>query len=157
MACAVSRSPKFMPGSSSIPEMAFSPYAWEFSTTADLNLPPGNDANDVIAKVGDIRKGWDWYVIERDGFQKPNRFGYAPDGYSLQIEAAYPPGAPPTVSGTTPDTPATFSGTTSQSQRYCAPTEVGKVATRYSDPFMRSQLRDASLSRQAARPAGRIL
>jgi hypothetical protein len=74
----------------------------EFSTTADLKLPPGNKADDIIAKIGDIWKSWGWYVIERDGFQKPNRFGYAPDGYRLQVEAAYPPGSPPTVSGTTP-------------------------------------------------------
>jgi hypothetical protein len=74
----------------------------EFSTIADLKLPPGNDPNDVIAKIGDIWKSWGWYVIERDGFQKPNRFGYAPDGYNLQVEAAYPPGSPPTVNGTSP-------------------------------------------------------
>jgi hypothetical protein len=54
----------------------------------------GNDPNNVIAKIGDIWKSWGWYVIERDGFQKPNRFGYAPDGYSLQLEAAYLPGSP---------------------------------------------------------------
>jgi hypothetical protein len=74
----------------------------EFSTTADLKLPAGIDPNDTIFKIGDTWKSWGWYVIERDGFQKPNRFGYAPDGNSLQVEAAYPPGSPPTVNGTTP-------------------------------------------------------
>jgi hypothetical protein len=74
----------------------------EFSTTSDLTLPAGSDPNDVIAKMGDIWKGWGWYVVERDGFQKPNRYGYATDGYHLQVEAAYPPGSPPTVNGTSP-------------------------------------------------------
>ena len=50
------------------------------------------DPNDVIAKIGDIWKSWGWYVIERDGFEKPNRFGYAADSYSLQVQAVYPPG-----------------------------------------------------------------
>jgi hypothetical protein len=74
----------------------------EFSTIGDLKLPAGSNPNDVIALIGDTWKSWGWYVIERDGFQKPNRFGYGPDGYSLQIEAANPPGSPPTVNGTTP-------------------------------------------------------
>lgn len=43
-----------------------------------------------------------WYVIERDGFHKPNRFAYGPDDYRLQIEAAYPEGYPPTLSGVSP-------------------------------------------------------
>jgi hypothetical protein len=29
------------------------------------------------------RNSWGWYVMERDGFRKPNRFGYARDGYGL--------------------------------------------------------------------------
>lgn len=74
----------------------------EFSTIGDLKLPAGSNPSDVIAQIGEIWKRWGWYVIEREGFGKPNRFGYAPDGYSLQIEAANPPGAPPTVNGTTP-------------------------------------------------------
>lgn len=74
----------------------------EFSTIGDLKLPAGTNPNDAIAQIGDIWKSWGWHVIERDGFQKPNRFGYAPDGYSLQIEAANPPGSPPTVNGITP-------------------------------------------------------
>jgi hypothetical protein len=52
----------------------------------DRSLLCGNDPNDVIAKIGkigDIWKSWGWYVIERDGFQKPYRVGYAPDGYSF--------------------------------------------------------------------------
>ena len=42
------------------------------------------------------------YVVERDGFTKPNRFGYAPDGYRLQIEAASQQGYPPTIQGSSP-------------------------------------------------------
>jgi hypothetical protein len=74
----------------------------EFSDMRDAVFPPGNDPNAMIAKTGDIWKGWGWYVFERDGFRKPNRFGYAPDGYSLQIVAANPPGYPPTITGVSP-------------------------------------------------------
>ncbi|TXH20014.1 MAG: hypothetical protein E6R06_23020 [Mycobacterium sp.] len=74
----------------------------EFSTWGDLNLPPGTDIASAIAQVGDIWKSWGWYVIERDGFRKPNRFAYGPDDYRLQIEAAYPEGYPPTLSGVSP-------------------------------------------------------
>jgi hypothetical protein len=59
-------------------------------------IPPGVDPDVIIAKVGDIWKSWGWYVIEREGFYKPNRFGYAPDGYSLQIMASQP-GYPPSL------------------------------------------------------------
>lgn len=74
----------------------------EFSTTGDLTVPDGADANALIAKIGLTWTSWGWYVAEREGFQKPNRFGYAPDGYSLQVVAAYPPGSPPTVNGSSP-------------------------------------------------------
>lgn len=44
----------------------------------------------------------DWHVIERDGFHKPNQFGYEPDGYASQIVASNPPGYPPTITGVSP-------------------------------------------------------
>jgi hypothetical protein len=59
-----------------------------FTTVCDLRLPEAQDIDNLIASVGDIWKEWGWYVFERDGFDKPNRFGYAPDGYRLQIVAA---------------------------------------------------------------------
>jgi hypothetical protein len=44
---------------------------------------PNTDPDAVIGQTGDIWKSWGWYVMERDGFREPNRFGYARDGYSL--------------------------------------------------------------------------
>ena len=40
---------------------------------------------------------WGWYVYERDGFREPNEFGYAPEGYRMQIVAAAKPGYAPTL------------------------------------------------------------
>ena len=69
----------------------------------DINLPPGiTDFNTIISQTGDIWKRWGWQVIERDGFSKPNRFGYAPDGYTLQIEARPDPKSPPSIIGMSP-------------------------------------------------------
>jgi hypothetical protein len=45
-------------------------------------------------------------VMERDGFEKPNQFGYPPDGYRVQIEAAHPADYPPTLTVTSPCFPA---------------------------------------------------
>lgn len=73
-----------------------------FSTIGELQLPPGSESVDLIAKVGDTWRSWGWYVVERDVFTKPNRFGYAPDGYRLQIEAASQQGYPPTIQGSSP-------------------------------------------------------
>jgi hypothetical protein len=67
----------------------------ELATNGDMTLPPGTDSEALIAKTGDIWKSWGWYVYERDDFYKPNRFGYSPDGYILQIMARYEPGHPP--------------------------------------------------------------
>ena len=72
------------------------------TTIGELKLPSGTDPAAVIAKTGDIWKSWGWYVMERDGFRKPNQFGYAPDGYTLQIVVASRPGYGPTVSATSP-------------------------------------------------------
>jgi hypothetical protein len=74
----------------------------EFSTIGDLQLPPGADPGAVIARAGETWASWGWYVVERDGFYKPNRFGYAPDGYSLHIMARYRPGLPPSLEGVSP-------------------------------------------------------
>lgn len=73
----------------------------EFSDIRDAVFPPGTNLDAMIAKAGDIWQDWGWYVLERDGFRKPNRFGYAPDGYSLQIVAANPTGYP-TITGVSP-------------------------------------------------------
>ncbi|WP_244431619.1 hypothetical protein [Segniliparus rugosus] len=54
--------------------------------------PPGTDNLALVVKIGEIWKNWGWRVEERDGFNKPNRFGIAPDGYVLHVEsdAQYP-------------------------------------------------------------------
>ncbi len=73
-----------------------------FTTAGELTVPESVDADALIAKVGEIWRGWGWYVFERDGFRKPNQFGYGPDGYRLQIVAAYPPEYPPAVNAMSP-------------------------------------------------------
>ena len=65
-------------------------------------LPNGADSPAVIYQAGDAWRSWGWYVFERDDFPKPNQFGYAADGYRLQIESSTPPTAPPTISGISP-------------------------------------------------------
>ncbi|MCV7195120.1 hypothetical protein H7J74_01270 [Mycobacterium angelicum] len=74
----------------------------ELATNGDMTLPPGTDTNSIVAKAGDIWKSWGWYVYERDAFYKPNRFGYSPDGYVLQIIARYKPDYPPGLQGISP-------------------------------------------------------
>lgn len=78
----------------------------EFSTTGDLKPPPGIDLTSIVSMIGETWKSWGWHVYEREGFYKPNRFGYAPDGYSLSIEATSRPGYPPTLGGVSPCFPA---------------------------------------------------
>lgn len=73
----------------------------DFSAIGELKLSEG-DFETVIATVGSTWESWGWWVYERDDFRKPNRFGYSPDGYMLQIKASSPPGAAPTVIGTSP-------------------------------------------------------
>jgi hypothetical protein len=70
-----------------------------FTTIGDLKLAPGTSPDIVIATASGTWKSWGWYVIERDGFHKPNRFGYGPDGYRLQIKAAPQAGYPPSLQG----------------------------------------------------------
>lgn len=79
-----------------------------FDTIGELKAPTGSEAADLIAKVGETWSSWGWYVVERDGFTKPNRFGYGPDGYRLQIEAADQQGYPPAIQGSSPCYPGTI-------------------------------------------------
>jgi hypothetical protein len=71
----------------------------EFSDIRDAIFPPETYVSAMIAKTGEIWQSRGWYVRERDEFPKPNRFGDAPDGYSLQIVAARHNGNPPTITG----------------------------------------------------------
>ncbi|OBA78416.1 hypothetical protein A5633_17710 [Mycolicibacterium elephantis] len=68
----------------------------------DMKVPPDTDIKALIAQVGGIWEGWGWEVLERDGFTKPNRFGYAPDGYVLHIEARPDPTQAPSLIGSSP-------------------------------------------------------
>jgi hypothetical protein len=69
-----------------------------FHTIGDLKLPSDDDDPvKVVATVGDIWRSWGWHVFERDGFRKPNQFGYAPDGYRLQIGVPGREGYPPSI------------------------------------------------------------
>lgn len=62
----------------------------------------GSDAVTMIGEAGEIWRSWGWHVYEREDFPRPNRFGYGPDGYRLQIESSDPPGYPPTITGISP-------------------------------------------------------
>jgi hypothetical protein len=77
-----------------------------FTTIGDLQLPAGTTPDVVISTAGEAWKSWGWYVIERDGFYKPNRFGYGPDGYRLQMHAAAQPGYSPSLQADSPCFPA---------------------------------------------------
>lgn len=77
-----------------------------FHTSGDLKFPPGTDLDAMVRQTGDVWRQWGWYVYERDGFRTPNQFGYAPDGYRMQIVAAGKPGYAPTLSASTPCFPA---------------------------------------------------
>ena len=73
-----------------------------FQTIANVTVPGNPNPTTTINKVGDTWRSWGWYVYERDGFTKPNQFGYGPDGYRLQILAPSVPNYPPTLQGSTP-------------------------------------------------------
>ncbi|WP_079461660.1 hypothetical protein [Mycobacteroides abscessus] len=73
-----------------------------FEDLRDMTLPAGTDFNAIIHQVGELWKSWGWQVLERNGFDKPNRFGYAPDGYSLDIQARVQSDYAPTMSGGSP-------------------------------------------------------
>ncbi|MCV7419319.1 hypothetical protein H7K45_02085 [Mycobacterium yunnanensis] len=74
----------------------------EYADKRQAVFPPGNNAEAMITKMGQIWTSWGWHVVERDGFRKPNQFGYGPDGYALQVVASNPPGYPPTITGVSP-------------------------------------------------------
>ncbi|AMO61870.1 Uncharacterised protein [Mycolicibacterium phlei] len=67
-----------------------------------MNLPPDTETAAIIGQTGEIWKQWGWEVIEREGFVKPNRFGYSPDGYVLQIQARPDRSQPPSLIGSSP-------------------------------------------------------
>ncbi|SKS82965.1 Uncharacterised protein [Mycobacteroides abscessus subsp. massiliense] len=73
-----------------------------FEDWRDVRLPAGATTGEVVAQVGDMWKSLGWQVIEKDGFPKPNRFGYPPDGYSLQITARDNPSQPPSLIAVSP-------------------------------------------------------
>lgn len=73
-----------------------------FHTIGELKVPGHPDEARVISAVGDLWRGWGWQVSERDGFRTPNRFGYSPEGYRIQIVMAALPGYPPTVQASSP-------------------------------------------------------
>ena len=73
-----------------------------FTAMFEARFPRAPTSEGIIAITGDIWKRRGWHVFERDGFRKPNRFAYTPDGYSLQIVTAYPAGYPPTITGVSP-------------------------------------------------------
>lgn len=68
-----------------------------FHTIGELKPPAHTGATDLITAVGEIWRQWGLQVDERDGFRRPNRFGYGPHGYRLQIVTAAAPGHPPTL------------------------------------------------------------
>ena len=73
-----------------------------FHTIGELKVPGEPDGAGVVTAVGELWRSWGWQVIERDGFRTPNRFGYSPDGYDLQIVIAGRPGYPPSVQAGSP-------------------------------------------------------
>lgn len=74
----------------------------QFYDMREAKFPPGSDIAALIERTGQIWTGWGWRVVQRDGFRAPNRFGYGPDGYLLQIVAADPLDYPPTIIGSSP-------------------------------------------------------
>lgn len=70
-----------------------------FHTVGELRA--AGEQKTVVSAVGEIWRRWGWRVVEREGFRTPNRFGYSPDGYRLQILAT---GArhPPVVQASSP-------------------------------------------------------
>jgi hypothetical protein len=74
----------------------------EYMAAMHVIGPDATSPADLIDRTGQLWKSWGLTVMERSGFEKPNRFGYAADGYRLQIEGAYPPGYPPTLTVISP-------------------------------------------------------
>lgn len=85
----------------------------------------GASTDDLINKAGDAWRSWGADVKERDDFRKPNRFGYLPDGYELQIKGAAKPGYPPTLIVTSPCFPGEVARTDISSPRVIEQTPQG--------------------------------
>lgn len=71
-----------------------------FHTIGELKVPGDGPTAATVEIVGGIWRGWGWEVQQRPGFRTPNRFGYSPDGYRLQIVVAE--GHPPTLQASSP-------------------------------------------------------
>ncbi|WP_232315542.1 hypothetical protein [Mycobacterium celatum] len=74
----------------------------EYTAAMHVIGPEGTAPAELVARSGELWQSWGLTVMERNGFEKPNRFAYATDGYRLQIEAAYPPQYPPTLTVISP-------------------------------------------------------
>lgn len=70
-----------------------------FHTVGELRAT--GEETSIVAAVGVIWRRWGWHVVEREGFRTPNRFGYSPDGYRLQIVSTGA-GHPPVVQASSP-------------------------------------------------------
>jgi len=74
----------------------------EYSARTHVIGPAGITPADLITRTGDLWRSWGIPVMERNGFEKPNRFAFPTDGYGLQIEAAYPANYSPTLTVISP-------------------------------------------------------
>ena len=74
----------------------------EYVVATHVIAPAGVKPTDLIAKTGDLWRTWGAKVMQREGFEKPNQFGYPSDGYRVQIEAAYPANYPPLLTVVSP-------------------------------------------------------
>ena len=80
-----------------------------FHTIGELKLPGTITVAEAVTAVGEQWRRWGWQVVEREGFATPNRFGYSPDGYRLQIVTGAA-GHPATVQGSSPCFPRPVAG-----------------------------------------------
>lgn len=78
------------------------PGPYEFFATLDVIGPDNTSPADLVSVTGELWHSWHLSVTERDGFEKPNRFAYLPDGYRLKILATYPPTYPPLLTVISP-------------------------------------------------------
>lgn len=72
-----------------------------FHTIGELRMPAATYGADTVSTVGQTWRLWGWRVVERDDFGRPNRFGYSPNGYRLQI-VTVGAGHPPVVQASSP-------------------------------------------------------
>ncbi|WP_234809003.1 hypothetical protein [Mycolicibacter hiberniae] len=77
----------------------------EYEYWTHVNGPAGTNPDDLVTAVGETWRSWGLTVVERDDFRKPNRFGYPPDSYRLQIKGPGRPGYPPTLIVSSPCLP----------------------------------------------------